>query len=165
MIKFDHSMSSIPEALGFTLEMDNLCREIVYFSTVSNYFITDSFYDDTDEVPNNLSTITGILEKAINLCSSEDEKIYLMFVFKNCFEMISKVLTIYKMLNNETSYEERKKLEIIMEMSELKALSDKSVKRDDLITPKQLINKIGIIKENPYNFDEYYKIVSSQVDA
>lgn len=160
---FNHDTEVIPVAMGYDIEIDEKCREIVYFSTFSNYFIKNEFYDDQAEVPSNLTTTTGILEKALNLCKTEEEQIYTIFIFKNISNNASNALKSYIAYESASDKKYKEKIKVLLELSELEArLSDE--KREDLVTPKDMFRKIEKCKENLYNFDNYLSAINESKD-
>jgi len=160
ILNFKHDSDSIPAAMGFSTDIDNKCREIVHFAAFSNYFIKEDFFDDNDETPSNLTTITGVLEKALSLCKTKEEELYTLFVFKHVHEHSSQAIAAYKVFEDEEDEKAKKKLRMLMELVELKALTDDDNNREDLVTPKDMFKKITIAKDNMYNFDNYYNIVN-----
>jgi hypothetical protein len=163
VLKFRHDSDNIPTAMGFDKFIDDRCREIVHFSAFTNFFIKEDFFDDEDEkTPENLTTITGILEKALSLCKTKEEEVYTLFVFRNVHEHCSQALSAYKVFEDETDEKQKRKLKMLMELVELKALSDDDSEREHLVTPKDMFNKIDIAKKNMYNFEDYYKAISNE---
>lgn len=161
--KFNHESDKIPVAMGFTEEFDDLCRERVMFSAISTHFITEEFFDNEEDTPKNLNTITGILEKTLNTCKSETEQMYTLLIFRPTFDMATEAVAKYKILQEEDD-KTKSKLKILMELVELKALMDKDSDRKDLITPKDLFRKIDLIKNNLYSFENYYKELKDNVE-
>lgn len=162
LLKFQHENSNIPCAIGFSEEMDNKCREIIQFSTFTNYFIKNDFFDGNDDVPANLTTVTGVLEKCINLCINDDERLYTIFIFKQVHEHAANALGAYKMYTEEGD-KEKKKLDILMQLVELKALTGDE-DRSNFVTPKDMFARIEAAKDNMYNFEKYYNSIHESQD-
>lgn len=163
LLKFKHDSNKIPTALGLSEEIDNKCREIIHFSTFTNYFIKEDFFNEDDnQAPKNLTTVTGILEKALSLCKTEEEKIYTIFIFKDLHEHCSKAICAYQVYNDEPNEKERKKMKMMMELAELKAMVDDETDRSNYVTPKDMFKKIAAAKDNMYNFDKYYAAINEQ---
>jgi hypothetical protein len=161
ILNFKHDSDDLPTALGFSEEIDNKCREIIHFAAFTNYFIKNDFFDD-QEAPSNLTTLTGILEKALNICKTEEEKIYTLFVFRSIHKNCSQALGAYEAFEEEKDEKAKKKMQMLMELVELKALSDDEEDRSNFITPKDMFKKINAAKNNMYNFDKYYSVVNEQ---
>lgn len=162
ILNFKHESENIPKALGLSETIDNRCREIIHFASFTNYFIKNDFFDDADETPSNLTTITGILEKALSLCKTKEEEVYTLFVFRNVHEHCSQAIGAYEVFNKETDEKEKKRMKMLMELVELKALSEDDEDRSNLVTPKDMFKKITAAKDNMYNFDRYYSVVNEQ---
>ena len=162
ILNFKHESDNIPTALGLSEGIDNRCREIIHFAAFTNYFIKNDFFDDGDQTPSNLTTITGVLEKALDICKTKEEELYTLFVFRNIHDHCSQAIGAYKTFEEETDVKEKKKMEMLMHLVELKALSDDEDDRDYLITPKDMFKKIKVAKENMYNFENYYSVIINE---
>jgi hypothetical protein len=158
MFVFDHEETKINRAVGVSDEMYERVKNIVFFSTFSNYFIKEDLFDDENDVPKSLNTVTGDLEKALKLTSNDMEKDYLLLNFKNYHEMALETIAKYQLLNrlDET---EKKKISLIMQMMELKMEEDAKNGEDVPVNPKEMFNKLEIAKKNLYNFEQYFKDV------
>lgn len=159
-IKFKHNSDSLPTAMGFSESIDNRCREIIHFAAFSNYFIKEDFFDEEEEAPDNLTTVTGVLEKALGLCTTKEEEMYTLFCFKTIHKMSGQALGAYMSLQ-EADEKERKKMQMLIELSELKANFDEDEERSNLLTAKDMFKRIDLAKDNLYNFDNYYNAVSN----
>jgi len=160
-IKFNHENSNIPTAMGLSTEIDKKCREIVNFSTFSIHLIKEEFFgENEDEAPANMTTVTGVLEKALNLCINDAEKAYTLFVFKQVHEHANQAMSAWQCYKKEDE-KERKKMELMLNLVELKALVEDDDKAN-YVTPKDMFSKIEIAKENMYNFEKYYALVSEK---
>lgn len=161
--KFNHENEQLPEAMGFTLEMDDLCRERILFSAISTHFIAQEFFDSPKDAPKNMNTITGILEKCLDICKDENEKLYTLLIFRKEFDLATEAVAKYEVFNSEDE-KMKKKLKVMMELVELKALMDED-NREHILTPKDLFKKIESVKNNLYSFDNYYKEVKNNKNA
>jgi hypothetical protein len=159
LLKFHHDSDNVPVAMGFTEEMDSKCREIIHFSAFTNYFIKKDFFNEEEDAPTNLMTITGILEKALNICQTEEEKVYTLFVFRNVHKHCSQAIGAWEAYYDEADEKQRKKMKMLIELVELKALTEDE-DRETLVTPKDMFKKITAAKDNMYNFDKYYSVVN-----
>jgi hypothetical protein len=160
LLTFRHESDNIPQALGLPEEIDERCREMIHFSCFTSYLITNEFFSSKDETPNNLKTITGVLEKTLGLCKTKEEEIYILFVFRNVHEHAVGAINAYEAYNDETDEKARKKMKMLMELVELKAVLDDKDERKDVITPKDMFKKIEVAKNNMYNFENYYSVIN-----
>lgn len=158
VFKFQHDSNKIPVAMGFAEEIDNKCREIINFSTFSNFFIKNDLFNDSEEAPSVLTSITGVLEKALSVCKTEEEKIYLLYIFGNSHKHSTDAIIAWDALENEPDSKQKTKMKMLMELVELKAFTEDD--RKNLVTPKDMFKKIEVAKQNMYNFDKYYSIVN-----
>lgn len=162
VLSFKHDSDNLQVAMGLPEGIDNKCREIVHFSTFTNYFIKNDFFENENEAPNNLLTVTGVLQKALSLCKTDQEEVYTMFVFKDAHNHCKQALGAFRQFEEETDEKERKKMQMLMELVELKAMVDDDTDRSDIVTPKDMFKKIRAAKDNMYNFENYYKAVSNE---
>jgi hypothetical protein len=159
MFKFQHDSNNVPEAMGFKEDIDEKCREIIHFSTFTNYFIKKDFFNDNEEAPSLLTSVTGILEKALTVCKTEEEKLYTLYIFRGCHTHCAEAINAWEVVQNETDKKELNKMKMLMELVELRALTEDD-DRKNVITPKDMFKKIEVAKENMYNFDKYYSIIN-----
>ena len=163
VLKFRHDSDNIPTAMGFDNIIDDRCREIVHFSAFTNFFIKEDFFDeDDDHAPQNLTTVTGVLEKALSLCNTKEEELYTLFVFRDVHNHCNQALAAYEVFQDEKDERQKKKLKMLMEIVELKVMSDDDGDRKDIVTPKDMFRKINVAKNNMYNFDNYYKALKNE---
>lgn len=162
VLSFKHDSDNLQVAMGLPEGIDNKCREIVHFSTFTNYFIKSEFFDNEDDAPNNLLTQTGVLEKALSLCENDQEEVYTMFVFKDAHNHCKQALGAFTQFEEEKDEKERKKMQMLMELVELKAMVDDDNDRSEIVTPKDMFKKIRAAKDNMYNFENYYKVVTNE---
>ena len=161
--KFNHEVDSIPDAMGFSKEFDDICRERILFSAISTHFITKEFFDEEDDAPKNMNTITGILEKCLNSCKDENEQTYTLLIFRKVFDLATESIAKYNLFNGGDE-KTKKRMKIMLELIELKALSEEEDDRDELITPKDLFRKIDAVKNNLYSFENYYKEINNAAE-
>ena len=161
IFKFQHTSDDIPTALGLPVDIDKKCREIIHFSVFTNYFIKKEFFENDDETPENLTTITGMLEKSLSLCKTDQERVYTLFIFRNIHKNCSQAIGAWETLDEEKDEKAKKKLQMLLELVELKALSEEE-DRANLLTPKDMFKKIEAARNNMYNFDKYYNVINEQ---
>jgi hypothetical protein len=103
---FNHDVENVNEALGLSDEQDDACREAIFFSTISNYLIGLELFDEPNDVPKSLKTMTGDLEKSLGLVTTEKEKSYLLFIFKNMHDLCIESIAKYKFLKDSEGKDE-----------------------------------------------------------
>ena len=131
---------------------------MVFFSCFSNYFIIKDLFDDENDAPKSLNTVTGDLEKALKLTCNEMEKDYLLLTFKNYHEIALETIAKYQLLNR-LGEKEKKKVDLMLQMIQLK-IDEKDLEEgesESFINPKIMFQKVEIAKKNLYNFEKYYE--------
>lgn len=164
VFQFQHDAEKINDALGLSYEQDTKCREVVFFSAFSNYLLGRELFDDESERPRSLSTMTGDLEKAMSLLDTDIEKSYMLLLFRNNHTLALEVIAKYRVLENADKTE-RKKLDLILGLLELKLEEKKSKDKDEeeefeYYSPSEMLKRIDYVKESRYNFQKYYNLVN-----
>lgn len=157
---FQHNASKVAQALGVNSQTEDRCIEIINFCTISNYLISHEMFDDRDDAPNNLTTLSGDLEKALSLVSTQEEKDYVLFMFRALHDAVQATITKYEMLN-ELQGVDKKKAELVLQMIELKLEEKTEESRDNYITPSSMFNRIKIVQQSNYNFQTYLTLLEN----
>jgi hypothetical protein len=161
MLKFKHDEEKLHRAFGLSDQVKDLIREKILFCTFSNILVRDELFDDKDDAPAELTSITGILEKALGL-ATEQEHDYMLLTFNDTHDMGHKALVHYKMINNnDTSKEARTKaklLELLAGLKELDIYDSNSEIRS--LVPSNFIKRIKMVKKSGYNFDKYIELIA-----
>ena len=163
VFNFQHDAEKINQALGLSDELDLKCLDIVIFSTICNHFLTEELFDSRDLAPKALTTMSGDLQKALSLCSNEDEKNYVLLIFKQTHDMASEVIAKHKMFN-EADPKEKIKLELMMKLLDFKIDDIASqVGAEHLrLTPSNLFKRFNLVKKSKYNFDNYLSLLNNR---
>lgn len=165
VFQFQHDAEKINQALGLSDALDLKCLDIIVFSTISNHFLSEELFDSRDLAPRTLTTMSGDLEKALSLCSNEDEKNYMLLMFRQTHELASEVIAKHKALNSAEP-KDKAKLELIMKLLDFKIEDIASeVGADHLrLTPSNLFKRLDYVKKSKYNFDKYLSLVNNTAD-
>lgn len=164
MFTFNHEEKKINRAVGVPDKIYEKVKDIVFFSTFSNYFIIKDLFDDENDAPKSLNTVTGDLEKALNLTCNEMEKDYLLLTFKNYHEIAIETIAKYQLLN-KLGEKEKKKVDLVLQMIQLQLNEDNKLEDDEsesFINPTVMFKKVEIAKKNLYNFEKYYEDTNVQ---
>lgn len=157
---FQHGASKVAQALGVNTQTEDRCIEIINFSTIANYLISNEMFDSRDDAPNNLTTLSGDLEKALSLVSTQEEKDYVLFMFRTLHNAVQATIAKYELLNEMTGVD-KKKAELVMQMLELKIEEKAEDERDCYITPSSMFNRIKIVQQSNYNFQTYLTLLEN----
>ncbi len=161
VFQFQHESGKINDALGLSYEQDIKCREVVFFSAISNHFIGMELFDNEDEKPRSLSTLTGDLEKALSLLDSDIEKYYMLLLFRNTHTLALEVIAKFNLMN-KIGDSEKKKLKLMLDLLEVKLEEKKQEEEDfDFFSPTEMFKKIEYVQQSRYNFNKYLELVTN----
>ena len=110
-IQFNHDASGLSESFMISDERaDKLQSAIVFESIVANSIVVKQ-YDDEDEAPRVLRTKTGVLSRSLQYAMSEQERLFMSFIFINRHEGINQALGALRALEQAAGDEDlREKL-------------------------------------------------------
>lgn len=159
--KFEHNMPKVAQALGIESTTEDKCLEIIMFSTISNHLISEDLFDSRADAPSKLTTMSGDLETALHLAQTEQEKEYILFMFRSLHNAVQAAISKNEVLNQMTGID-KKKAELVMEMLEIKL--EEHAKESDInsiLTPKSVMNRIKLVTESKYNFEKYLLLLQN----
>jgi hypothetical protein len=81
MVKFDHTESSVPSALGIPQNRTEQLSASIMFEMINQAFLVRKLFDNPDDAPVNFTRKTGILERLFDDASNEAERIFLTWEF------------------------------------------------------------------------------------
>jgi hypothetical protein len=125
---FNHDEEIFHRALSISDDVKNVVREKIFFSSFCNGLQAMDLFEDINDAPRALSTVTGDLEKCLQLTDGHEEYEYALLCFTMYQRLTKPILAEYKM-KNSTNPEDREamlKHRIIEAIMELKREADKS---------------------------------------
>ena len=165
---FNHEREEFHEALHVSNEMRLTIREKVFFSSFSNALQAMELFEDLNDAPRSLSTVTGDLEKALSLTETQEEYEYMLLCFTMYQRLTKPILAEYRMSNSKESEDREAMLKhtIIEAIMELKRQKDKEDGRDDededpddkgpfAISHSRMMQRLKYVKKSKYNFNTY----------
>jgi len=152
---YDHDAACFSDGLGIDDATDKRCREIIFFSCVSNWLIANEFYGSFDDAPRKLNTKTGDVEKCLSLVTNVMEKDYLLIIFEKFHQISLSTIAHYKLMT-ECDEKQKTKMQILFQLAKLKAQEEKD---GELINPEHFFKKIEEVKKSNYNFEVYMRNV------
>lgn len=158
---FNHDTPKVAQALGVNSNTEDKCIEIIIFSTISNFLISEELFDSRDEAPSKLTTMSGDLEKALSLVNTDQERDYVLFMFRQLHMAVQTSIAKKQVLEEMTGMD-KKKAELVMKMLELK-IEEKAEESevDSFLTPSSVFNRIRLVEESRYNFDKYLLLLQN----
>lgn len=170
--EFNHSKDNFHEAMNISGYMRTKCRERIFFTSFSNALQRKELFEDEDDAPKDMSTVTGDLQRCLKMITDPLEYEYTLLTFYGHQRMAMEAYAKYKFLNSNTqSKEDKLKMSIINLIQELKAKHDEEEEGHttdeedeiDNITVTNALKRISIVKESHYNFDTYLKILTKKL--
>jgi tmRNA-binding protein len=161
---FNHDNETIINALGVTEEIDMKCREIIFFSMISNHFMARELFDNVEDAPKALTTMTGDLEKCMKLCSNHIESSYILLTFKDFHRMGMDAIAKYTIFT-ESKDERRKEIELMLKIFELDIMKQASKHDSDCMIPTDIFKKIDFVKKSRYSFDRYLQLCNGESEV
>lgn len=76
MVQFDHSKPTFEQSLGISTERADILTATVFYEMINHAYLVDKLFDNAEDAPRNMTTKTGILEKAFEEASNEAERIF-----------------------------------------------------------------------------------------
>jgi len=76
---FSHDNSSIHEAFGVETERRDYLHGAILYNIAYQKIMVDQLFDDEDNVPRNLCTKTGIIERFLENAETEEERLVMMW--------------------------------------------------------------------------------------
>ena len=169
---FNHDKDEFHEAMNIPGYIRTKCRERIFFAAFSNALQRAELFEDEDDAPKDMSTVTGDLQRCLKMINDPLEYEYTLLTFYGHQRMAMEAYSKYKYLNSSSqSKEDKIKLSIINLMMDLKDRQEdeeNNTKEDDEIdniTVNTTIKRISIVKSSLYNFDTYLKLVSKKLSS
>lgn len=168
--EFDHSKDHFHDAMKIPSYIRTRCRERIFFSAFSNALQRQELFEDEDDAPKEMSTVTGDLQRTLSMITDELEYEYTLLTFYGHQKLAMEAFGRYKYLNSkDKSKEDKLKLSIINLIQELKDRDDEDDEREedeiDNVTVNTAIKRISIVKDSHYNFETYLKQLSQKLSS
>lgn len=168
--EFNHSKDAFHEAMNIPSYVRTKCRERIFFSSISNALQRIELFEDEDDAPKDMSTVTGDLQRCLKMISDPLEYEYTLLTFYGHQRMAMEAFGKYKFLNSkDQSKEDKLKVSIINLIQELKSNDDDDDDEEedaiDKLNSSTLTERINIVKQSHYNFDTYLKLVIKKLST
>ena len=170
--QFNHDKDEFHEAMNIPGYVRTKCRERIFFAAFSNALQRAELFEDEDDAPKDMSTVTGDLQRCLKMINDPLEYEYTLLTFYGHQRMAMEAYGRYKYLNSTSqSKEDKIKLSIINLMMDLKDKQDDeetSTKEEDEIdniTVNTTIKRISLVKSSHYNFETYLKLITKKLSS
>jgi hypothetical protein len=81
-VKFDHTQTDFSACLGLSKYEMHYVKAAIVFETIASATKVVEFYDSPKDAPQELTTISGNLERCLKHCKTDGQKIYLLLHFQ-----------------------------------------------------------------------------------
>lgn len=168
--EFNHSKEHFHDAMNIPTYVRTRCRERIFFAAFSNALQKQELFEDEDDAPKEMSTVTGDLQRTLSMITDDLEYEYTLLTFYGHQKMAMEAFGRYKYLNSkDKSKEDKLKLSIINLIEELRDKDeeddDKEEDEVDNITVNTVIKRISIVKDSHYNFETYLKQLTKKLSS
>jgi hypothetical protein len=163
--QFNHEIENFHQAMGISDDIRTKCRERIFFSTMSNALQVQELFEDQDDAPKEMRTVTGDLQRCLRMITDPLEYEYTLMVFNNAQRMATETMAYYKhMLESHNNREDRVKMKILELMEEIRGSKDDDDEEDDeapvdRLNRKTMVKRIKLIKNSHHNFDTYMNML------
>ena len=170
--EFNHTKDEFHEAMNIPSYVRTKCRERIFFAAFSNALQRAELFEDEDDAPKDMSTVTGDLQRCLKMINDPLEYEYTLLTFYGHQRMAMEAYGRYKYLNSTSqSKEDKIKLSIINLMMDLKDKQEdeenntKDEDEIDNITVNTTIKRISLVKSSHYNFETYLKLITKKLSS
>jgi hypothetical protein len=169
--EFNHSKDHFHDAMNIPSYTRTRCRERIFFAAFSNALQRQELFEDEDDAPKEMSTVTGDLQRTLSMITDELEYEYTLLTFYGHQKLAMEAFGRYKYLNSkDQSKEDKLKLSIINLIQELKDRDDDDDSKEeedelDNVTVNTVIKRISIVKDSHYNFETYLKQLTQKLSS
>jgi hypothetical protein len=165
---FDHTKSNLHEAMSIPSYMRTKCRERIFFASFCNALQRAELFEDEEDAPSEMTTVTGDLQRCLQLITDPLEYEYTILTFFGHQRMAMEVFGRYKFLQESgNSKEDKLKMSILNLVEQLKNRDEDDDEEDDVdnLNSSTLLKRISIVKDSHYNFDTYLKMVIKKLSS
>lgn len=169
--EFNHSKDHFHDAMNIPSYTRTRCRERIFFAAFSNALQRQDLFEDEEDAPKEMSTVTGDLQRTLSMITDDLEYEYTLLTFYGHQKMAMEAFGRYKYLNSkDQSKEDKLKLSIINLIQELKDRDDDDDSKEeedelDNVTVNTVIKRISIVKDSHYNFETYLKQLTQKLSS
>ncbi len=174
---FNHEEEMFHRALNVTDDIKNIVREKIFFSSFSNALQAMDLFEDLDDAPRSLCTVTGDLEKCLQMIDSQQEYEYALLSFTMYQRLTKSIIAEYKMRNSSDPEDREAMLKhtIIEAIMELKREKDREESDEEFfddeekgpfaVNHSRMMTRLKYVKKSNYNFAKYMNLLQGNKDS
>jgi len=161
-LNYNHSKDTISDSIG--LDKDELLysKLAIIFSVMSPRVLADELFDDDDEIPENMKSVSGCVELLMSLMKNEKMIVFSLLHFTQLYEKLSSGLALLnKKVNVDDLMESDDDEKGKMGSDIMKAVKNLALKVS-LAPVKSLVEHV---KEANGDFNKFRDIIQEQLDS
>lgn len=90
MIKFDHTAETLQESMSIGQDRADALTASLFYEMINVQQLVNSLFDNPDDAPANLTTKTGVLERALEETKTQEEMVYVTWEYAKYDILIKK---------------------------------------------------------------------------
>ena len=160
-LNYNHSKDTISDSIGLDENELLYSKLAIIFSIMSPRVLADNLFDDEDEIPENMKSVSGCVELLMSLMKNEKMVVFSLLHFTQMYDKLSSGLAILNKKVNiddlmESDDDEKGKMDDIM-----KAVKNLALKVS--LAPVKIL--VEHIKEANGDFNKFRDIIQKQLDS
>lgn len=162
-MEFNHEIENFHQAIGIPDDMRTRARERIFFSSFSNALQRSELYEDEEDAPKSLRTITGDLDRCLSMVSDPLEYEYTLIMFHRTQTKAMETYAYYMHISDpDLGKEDQFKIKMFELLEEMKSSEDEFSDDDliDKLTRKNMVRRIKFVKDSHHNFETYMNMLS-----
>lgn len=153
-IQLNHECDKISDVLGITNEQLIKTKAAMIFGVLTPKVLASQLFDDSSEIPSNMKTASGCIEKIIEYLETDGMK---TFVLLNFFSFYERMMSGYLLCENKSKLDEI--------LSDEKDDFKKAIKKlAALAQLKSVEYLIDYTKEANGNFDKFFELIKDSLE-
>lgn len=161
--QLNHEVDNFHEALGITDYTRTKCRERIFFSAISNALQRDELFEDEDDAPKDMRTVTGDLQRCLRLITDPLEYEYTLLIFQPSQRTAMKSVALYLAMKDRRIDKEDilkiKLFDLLEKMHDKDQNDEDDEPQIDMIDRKTMMKRCELVKNSHYNFDTYMNML------
>lgn len=173
-LNFKHEEEDLHKAFDVDEALYIRCRERIFFATIMGYLMCLELYEDKDDAPRELKTVTGDIQRTLNLVTDEREYDITLLHFMNYHRIAKAAINHHYHHKDEPKKEEDSEDQLKEQIAKLvKKMIKKKIEKEEGIEKEEsavhtvldledLLDRIEKVQQSNNNFDKYMRLMGFQ---
>lgn len=172
--QFNHEAENFSEAIGISNETSTRVREIIFFSSMANKYQKDDLYGDSEDFPPGMNKVSGDLQRAVSLITTDEEYTELLLTFRPYQKLALETMAHNRLVNDPELLNDPEILDdpkVVEKIKMLKMLQKimKTLRSDDKVGINDLnsdtmFKRVDLVKKSNYDFNTYWSLLRATFD-